>query len=90
MAERLHHAILGAGGVGGLMAGSLAHFGAPVTLVVRPESVNTYPQHLRLDSPYGKFDVPVAIAAEVPPADVLWITVKAPQLEDALQSYTKP
>ncbi len=34
--------------------------------------------------------MPVACAAEVPPADVLWITVKATQLEAALTSFTKP
>jgi len=34
--------------------------------------------------------VPVSRAAEVPPADVLWITVKATQLDAALTSFTKP
>jgi len=33
--------------------------------------------------------VPVARAAEVPPADVVWITVKATQLDQALASFTK-
>jgi len=90
MTEPLRHAILGAGGVGGLIGGSLAHFGAPVTLILRRESLGDYPPKLRLESPFGKFDVPVATAAEVPPCDVLWITVKATQLESALGAITNP
>jgi 2-dehydropantoate 2-reductase len=80
----MRHAILGAGGVGGLIGACLAHAGASVTLVVRPESVAQYPKKLRLESGFGNFEVDVAIAAEVPPVDVLWITVKATQLEPAL------
>jgi 2-dehydropantoate 2-reductase len=86
----MKHAILGAGGVGGLIGACLARSGASVTMVVRPESLAVYPEQLRLESPFGNFSVPVARAAEVPPADVLWITVKATQLEAALASFTKP
>jgi 2-dehydropantoate 2-reductase len=90
MAEPLRHAILGAGGVGGLIGACLARSGAPVTLVVRPESLKQYPEQLHLESAFGNFNVPVSLAAEVPPADVLWITVKATQLDGALSSFTKP
>jgi len=69
---------------------SLAHFGAPVTLVVRREALAGYPRQLRLESPYGKFEEKVATAAEVPPADVLWIAVKTPQLEIALAAIKNP
>ncbi len=86
----LHHAILGAGGVGGMIGACLAHSGAAVTLVVRRETVAQYPRTLRLDSPLGKFEVHVAVTAEVPPIDVLWITVKATQLNQALAAITKP
>jgi 2-dehydropantoate 2-reductase len=86
----MKHAILGAGGVGGLMAACLAHSGAAVTLVVKPDSLAQYPEQLRLESPFGNFTVPVARAAEVPPCDVLWITVKATQLEPALAALRKP
>jgi 2-dehydropantoate 2-reductase len=86
----MKHAILGAGGVGGLMAACLAHSGAAVTLVVKPDSLAKYPEQLHLESPFGKFSVPVARAAEVPPCDVLWITVKATQLESSLSSLTHP
>jgi 2-dehydropantoate 2-reductase len=82
----MHHTILGPGGVGGLIGACLAHSGHSVTVVVRPEGLRQYPDHLRLESPFGNFTVPVLRAAEVPPSDVLWITVKATQLEAALRS----
>lgn len=90
MSDQLRHVILGAGGVGGLIGASLAHFGASVTLVVRQETLARYPQRLKLESPLGKFDVPVSLAVEVPPADVLWISVKATQLDNALRAVTDP
>jgi len=85
----LKHAILGAGGVGGLIGACLARCGDSVTMVVRPESLAQYPEQLQLESAFGNFTVPVARAAEVPPADVVWITVKATQLDQALASFTK-
>jgi 2-dehydropantoate 2-reductase len=88
--EALRHAILGAGGVGGLIGASLAHAGAHVTLVVRREALAQYPRQLDLESPFGKFTVDVAVAAEVPPVDVLWITVKATQLEQSLAALKDP
>ena len=84
ISQPMRHAILGAGGVGGLIGACLAHAGASVTLVVRRESLAQYPKQLRLESPFGNFTVDVAVAAEVPAVDVLWITVKATQLESAL------
>jgi 2-dehydropantoate 2-reductase len=90
MSKPLNHAILGAGGVGGLIGASLAHSGAPVTLVVKPESLDQYPRRLRLESPFGNFEMDIGRAAEVPPVDVLWLTVKATQLESALAALTNP
>jgi 2-dehydropantoate 2-reductase len=86
----LRHAILGAGGVGGLMGACLARSGAPATLVVRPESLAQYPEQLQLESAFGDFTVTVARASEVPPCDVLWLTVKATELAPALATLTKP
>lgn len=86
----MRHAILGAGGVGGLMGACLARCGAPVTVVVRPELLAQYPEQLHLESAFGNFSVPVSRAAEVPPVDVLWIAVKATQLDTALSAVTKP
>ncbi|MFZ0735226.1 MAG: 2-dehydropantoate 2-reductase [Candidatus Sulfotelmatobacter sp.] len=90
MPHTLRHAILGAGGVGGLMGACLAKLGDPVTLVVRAESLAQYPEQLQLESPFGNFQVPISKAVEVPPCDVLWITVKATQLDSALRSVTRP
>ncbi|MGA2101477.1 MAG: 2-dehydropantoate 2-reductase [Candidatus Sulfotelmatobacter sp.] len=90
MPQPLRHAILGAGGVGGLMGACLARNGATVTMVVRPESLAQYPKKLKLESAFGSYEVPVECAAEVPPCDVLWITVKATQLDAALASVTNP
>jgi 2-dehydropantoate 2-reductase len=86
----LRHAILGAGGVGGTIGACLAHSGAAVTMVVRAESIPTYPEQIQLESPFGNFEVAVAHAAEVPACDVLWITVKATQLDAALKAVTNP
>ncbi len=90
MASELQHAILGAGGIGGLIGASLAHSGAPVTMVVRPESLRAHPHQLRLESLFGNITASVSIAADVPPCDVLWLTVKATQLEPALRAITNP
>ena len=83
----MRHAILGAGGVGGLIGAALAKSGDAVTLVLRPEAIKDYPSELSLESPFGSFSVPVERAAEVAqPFDVLWVTVKATQLDSALRS----
>jgi 2-dehydropantoate 2-reductase len=86
----IRHAILGAGGVGGLMGACLAHAGASVTMVVRRETLQDYPRKLDLESPFGKFTVAVAVTAEVPAVDVLWLTVKATQLDAALTAIRNP
>jgi 2-dehydropantoate 2-reductase len=90
ISQPMRHAILGAGGVGGLIGACIAHAGASVTLVVRPETLARYPEQLRLESAFGNFTENVAIAAEVPACDVLWITVKATQFEQALAAIKNP
>ena len=83
----MRHGILGPGGVGGLIAAALGHGGEAVTLIVRPGTEQSYPPMLSLDSPFGAIRTPVAVAARATaPLDVLWITVKATQLESALGS----
>src|SRR5580658_3863621 len=85
----MRHAILGAGGVGGLIGVALATSGESVTLVLRPEALRDYPAEVSLESPLGSFRVPVDRTASVTsPYDVLWVTVKATQLESALRSVT--
>jgi 2-dehydropantoate 2-reductase len=86
----MHHGILGAGGVGGLIGAVLAKAGEEVTLIVRPEALAWHPSELSLESTFGKFTVPVSLAAQSGPAlDVLWITVKATQLQAALGSISE-
>src|SRR6266849_4932812 len=82
----MRHAILGPGGVGGLIAASLAKSGAAVTLVVRSEAIGRYPDTLQLESPFGNFAVRVDRTTTVPAVDGLWIAVKATQLDSALGS----
>jgi 2-dehydropantoate 2-reductase len=87
----MRHAILGAGGVGGVLGACLAHIGEQVTMVVRASALEQFPGEVRLESPLlGSFTAPVEKAAQVPPADVLWIAVKATQLEDSLRSVPNP
>jgi 2-dehydropantoate 2-reductase len=86
----MHHAILGPGGVGGLIGACLAHAGDRITMVVRPSALASFPDSIHLESTFGTFDGPVERASQVPPADVLWITVKAPELVEALQSVPDP
>lgn len=86
----MRHAILGAGGVGGLVGAVLAHVGEEVTLIVRPGTEPRYPSVLSLDSPFGAIEAPVSVAASVAqPLDLLWITVKATQFDEALNQISQ-
>lgn len=83
----MRHAILGAGGVGGFIGGCLGQLGENVTMVVRPETLAAaHPAQLHLESPYGKWTVEVTWASVAPPCDVLWLAMKATQLESALRA----
>ena len=85
----MRHAILGAGGVGGVVGVALAKAGESVTLILRPEALAGYPAELSLECPLGSFSVPVDRATSVAePYDVLWVTVKETQLEAALRNVT--
>lgn len=82
----MKHAFLGAGGLGGFLAGALARAGLPVALIVRGDALGSYPHKLTVSSRVlGDFEVPIEVSAELlPPIDVVWITVKAIQLDAAL------
>jgi 2-dehydropantoate 2-reductase len=81
------HAVLGAGGVGGLLAAALAHQNEDVTIVLRPEVLESYPPWLSLDRRGGVSRVSVSLAVAVTePYDVLWVAVKATQLDRALEA----
>src|SRR5919107_3894240 len=84
----MRHAVLGAGGVGGLVGGALAKAGQPVTLLVRPGRQDHYPKRLTVESEtLGNFKAPVRVADRLDGQfDVVWITVKATALEAALRA----
>jgi 2-dehydropantoate 2-reductase len=76
--------IVGAGGVGGLIAGLLARAGHDVAVVTRGKALGAIREHgLRIDSPLGVFSVPVE-AAEAPqelsPVEALLVAVKTWQV----------
>jgi 2-dehydropantoate 2-reductase len=83
----VRHAILGAGGVGGLLGGALARAGRDVVLLLRPETLARHPRRIRIESAVlGDFEAEVEIASELDRVvDVLWVSPKAPQLEAALE-----
>lgn len=86
----MRHAVLGAGGVGGLVGGALAKAGYPVTLLVRPGRRDHYPERLSVQSgALGSFEAPVEVADRLDGQfEVLWITVKATALEEALNAVS--
>jgi 2-dehydropantoate 2-reductase len=82
----MRHAVLGTGGIGGLLAASLAHAGADVVLLMRPESLAAYDGGLAIESAVlGTFAVTVqAVSSLDREIDVLWVTVKATDLDAAI------
>lgn len=81
----MKHVVLGAGGVGGLLAAALARSGRQVTAVVRPGTAASYPAVFRVESAVlGEFEVQVPVAERASEAGALWVTVKATQLEAVL------
>ena len=82
----VRHAILGAGGIGGLLAGALARSGADVVLLLRPEALARYPGRLAVESAVlGSFEVKVPGVPQLDRSvDVVWVATKATQLEAAL------
>lgn len=83
----MRHAVLGAGGVGGLVGAALAQDGQDVVLLLRPETLEAYPGGLHVESRVlGEIDVDVPAVPRLDRAvDVLWVTVKATQLEASMQ-----
>ena len=84
----MRYAVLGAGGVGGLVGGALARAGYPVILLVRSGRQHYYPELLTVESKMlGTFEAPVRVTDRLDePFDVVWVTVKATALEAALHA----
>jgi 2-dehydropantoate 2-reductase len=83
----VRYAVLGAGGVGGFLAGALARAGREVVLLLRAEALARYDGRLRVESVLlGDFEIDVpGVPSLDRSVDVLWVTPKATQLEAALE-----
>ncbi len=80
-------AIVGAGGVGGLLGGLLARSGTEVVVLARGGQLQAIRQGgLRLDSPLGSFTAAVAAVSDdpaaLPPADAVLVAVKSWQVSE--------
>lgn len=82
----MRHGVLGAGGIGGLVAAVLARGGADVVLLMRPESLAGFPGRVAVESAVlGDFEAEVAVGSALDRAvDFVWVATKATQLEPAL------
>lgn len=80
----MKHAVLGGGGVGGLVGGALARVGREVVLIVRGK----HPRRLTIESALlGDFEAAIeAVNVLDRPVDVLWVTTKATQMREALRA----
>ncbi|HEY8703249.1 MAG TPA: 2-dehydropantoate 2-reductase [Gaiellaceae bacterium] len=83
----LRHAVLGAGGVGLLVAGVLARAGRDVLLLLRPEALTAFDGTIAVESVVlGAFAAPARAAPRLDePIDVLWVATKATALDAALE-----
>jgi 2-dehydropantoate 2-reductase len=86
-------AVLGPGGVGGLLAGLLDRAGTPVVVVARPSTAALISEHgVRVDSvSFGEFVAhPRAVPRLEEPVDALIVATKAAGLTDALTRVQTP
>jgi len=86
-------AVLGPGGVGGLLAGALDRAGIPTTVVARSSTAQLVGSHgLRISSVrLGDFVAhPRAVDTLAEPVDVLIVSPKAPALGQALERIAAP
>jgi 2-dehydropantoate 2-reductase len=82
----MRHAVLGAGGVGGLLSAALSRAGFEVVALVRPESLAGYDPCIQVESQVlGDFEAVVPATARLDrDVDVLWVTPKATALAAAM------
>jgi 2-dehydropantoate 2-reductase len=90
MVARMRIGIVGAGGVGGLIAGLLSRAGHDVAVVARGSMLQAVRDRgLRIDSPLGTFAArveAVAAASELAPVDAMLVAVKAWQVPEVAAS----
>ncbi len=81
----MKHAVLGAGAVGGLLAGLFASHADEVLLILRPETLANHPGEVTVTAPsetvIGSVHLTDRLSESV---DALWISTKANQLKQAL------
>lgn len=82
----MRHAVLGSGGVGGLVAAALARVGRDVVMVGRPATIAATPDVTIVDSAVlGTFEVAVPFVPTLDRVvDVVWVATKSGGLEAAL------
>jgi 2-dehydropantoate 2-reductase len=82
----LRHAVLGPGGIGALVAATLARAGREVVLLIRPQSLGSYPGRIQVESVVlGSFAVDVEAESQLSrEVEVLWVTPKAVMLDAAV------
>ncbi len=82
----MRHAVLGAGGVGGLLAAALSRSGYEVVALMRESTLLRYPGRFVVDSQVlGSFTAEVPAVAQLDhEVDVVWVTAKSTSLEAAL------
>ncbi|HET7419877.1 MAG TPA: 2-dehydropantoate 2-reductase [Candidatus Dormibacteraeota bacterium] len=88
MPDQMRFAVLGPGGVGGLLAALLARSGDEVVVLAGESTASAIANGgIRVESRrFGDFTAPVRVATELSvPVDAVFVTVKATQLGDAVQ-----
>ena len=87
----MKHAILGAGAIGGLVGTALGSLGEDITVIVRPETLPSFPPTLSLERPSAPLTAPAKAVDELTePVDILWIATKTYQMEAALAAVENP
>jgi 2-dehydropantoate 2-reductase len=83
----VRHAVVGAGGIGGLISAALARANADVMLLMRPATLSTYGGRVSVESAVlGDFDIEVPAASALDrEVDIVWVATKATQLDPALE-----
>jgi 2-dehydropantoate 2-reductase len=86
MTHDMRHAVLGSGGVGGLIAAALARTGVDVVVLMRPQTLASYGGVISVQSTVlGEFEATVPAVSELDRGvDAVWVTSKATGLVEAL------
>ncbi len=82
----MRHAVLGVGGVGGLLSAALSRSGCEVVALMREPTLSRYPGRFVVESKVlGSFTADVPASSQLDQdVDVLWVTAKSTSLVAAL------